>query len=144
MTINITVAGVSLPVPSSAADTNWAAQQVAFEQAVALTASNGTWTNLTPAGSWVNAGQPLQYRVNSQGDVDVRGLLSTGASGTAIGTLPAGAFNTHHSTNQNVANSGGTARLSISASTGVMTITDLTGSSTTFVDLTGVRFSTLP
>jgi len=33
--INITVNGVSYPVPSSAADVNWAADQVAFEQALA-------------------------------------------------------------------------------------------------------------
>ena len=35
MSISITVDGVSYPVPSSAADTNWAADQVALEQALA-------------------------------------------------------------------------------------------------------------
>lgn len=35
MSINITLDNVAYPVPSSAADTNWAADQVAFEQALA-------------------------------------------------------------------------------------------------------------
>lgn len=142
MSLPITVAGVAYTVPSSAADTQWAAQQVQFEQALALAASNGTWTAITPLNSWANSGQPLQSRMNSQGDVDVRGLLNSGSSGTVFGTLPAGQ-KPQHSLSFNVGNSGGTARLTISASTGNMTITDLTGSSNTFFDCGSIRFSIL-
>jgi len=45
MTIEIEVTGVDYDVPSSAADTNWAAQQVAFEQALA-TAVNTASTDI--------------------------------------------------------------------------------------------------
>jgi hypothetical protein len=40
MTVPITVDGVTYPVPSAATDTNWAAQQVAFEQAVGTSIAN--------------------------------------------------------------------------------------------------------
>lgn len=40
--INITVGGVVYPVPSSAADDNWAARQAAFEQALAAVVTTNT------------------------------------------------------------------------------------------------------
>jgi len=39
--VDIEIAGVAYPVPSSARDTNWAAKQVAFEQALAATVAHG-------------------------------------------------------------------------------------------------------
>lgn len=141
MSINLTVAGVSYSVPSSAADTSWAAAQVAWEQAVSLAASNGTWTNLVPQNAWVNGAEVAQYRVNSQGDVDLRGLIESGVSGTVALILPSAAW-PKHTLAFNTANSGGTARVTVSTS-GNVTITDLTGSSSTFTQLDGIRFSIL-
>ena len=54
MAVNITVAGVSYSVPSSAADVNWAAQQLAFEQALAAqgnTSVQRLYANSVPVGT---------------------------------------------------------------------------------------------
>ena len=56
MAISITVAGVSYSVPSSAVDTDWAAAQIAFEQALAATVATGPAaqrlsSNVTPVGT---------------------------------------------------------------------------------------------
>jgi len=56
VTISLTVAGQPYPIPSSAADVDWAAQQVAFEQAVAVALSKGAAiqvlsTNATVVGN---------------------------------------------------------------------------------------------
>ena len=55
--INITVDGVAYPVPSSAADQNWAAKQIAFQQALAAALSQIQQavtllhTDVTPVGN---------------------------------------------------------------------------------------------
>lgn len=102
MTVNITVGGVEYPVPSSASDTNWAAQQVDFELAVAAQLDTNTsdiatlgaqliFTAITPLNGWGNAGSPaLAWAKATNGMVTVRGFIDTGASGTVCGTLPSG------------------------------------------------------
>lgn len=98
--ISITVNGVPYDVPSSAADTNWAADQVAFEQALAaavnlaltdVTALTPTaFANLTLINSWADAGPTPQSR-KEQGDVvRLRGATDTGTSGTVATVLPVG------------------------------------------------------
>jgi hypothetical protein len=54
MSINITVNGTAYTVPSSAVDTNWAAQQVAFLQALASMANTSPrviYSSVTPVGT---------------------------------------------------------------------------------------------
>lgn len=57
MSVNIVIAGVSYSVPSSAADTNWAADQVAFEQALAAAVAASPrvlYSNVGPVGTGAN------------------------------------------------------------------------------------------
>lgn len=95
--ISITVDGEAYEVPSNAADTNWAAKQLAFEQAVAEavnTALDGgnapTWTTATLINSWVAVPfvRAPQHTVNDAGLVTLRGMGATGASGSVMTVLP--------------------------------------------------------
>ncbi len=92
MSVNITIAGVVYPVPSSAADTNWAADQVAFEQALAAALAPPTWTALSLQNSWANMSgkQAAQATKDATGRVWLRGWVNTGASGSVVTTLVAG------------------------------------------------------
>ena len=108
MTVTIEVDGTDYDVPSSAADTNWAAQQVAFEQAIVaylddvaddletLTARfTPSFTSLSSllVNSWVQVGgteQVAGYWKDPSGFVHLRGQISDGASGTTAFTLPTG------------------------------------------------------
>jgi hypothetical protein len=91
MTVSITVAGTSFPVPSNAANTNWAAQVVSFWQALAAAIAPPTWVTITPATNWSGS---LQCWKDSKGWVWMRGnpLWDGGgnASGETIGALPSG------------------------------------------------------
>ena len=60
MTVSITINGTPYDVPSSAADTNWAAQQVAFEQALA-TFANATRTLLNDTAAYVGDWNLLEW-----------------------------------------------------------------------------------
>ncbi len=80
--ITVTVAGTDYEVPSSAADTNWAADQVAFEQALAAAINRIFKTDATPTISsgfgsspsvTANNG-PIAFRIN----VGTGGVASTG------------------------------------------------------------------
>lgn len=73
--INITVGGVAYPVPSSAADTNWAAQQIAFQKALAAA-----------AGSAVNAGviSAASYGVSPDNDGDTNNAAMIPAIAAAV------------------------------------------------------------
>jgi hypothetical protein len=90
MSVIIPVAGTNYTVPSSAADVNWAADQVAFEQAIAAAvnaASEETWVAVALAGSWDGSPQISKSpagRINfrAQGGVD-------GGSTPLLCTLPA-------------------------------------------------------
>jgi hypothetical protein len=105
--ISISVNGVDYDVPSSASDTNWAAAQIAFEQALAAGVSDNTtdvtalqaavtalqtataplvWHNLTLEMGWLGT---IQYAKDAQGRVWLRGNASASATGL-IGTLPTG------------------------------------------------------
>lgn len=67
--INVTVNGVVYPVPSSAADVDWAAKQVAFEQALAaaipIAAVRRLYTNAVQVGSGADTLEDalMQYSV---------------------------------------------------------------------------------
>jgi hypothetical protein len=149
--IDIDVWGVDYQVPSSAADTNWAAKQVAFEQAVA-TALNElietpVWTPLTLVNGWVaNGAVAPAYYVDRFGFVHFRGAMSGGASGTVCATLPVAA---------RPSGAGGTLVLGPLASggicsvavsiTGDITVTNIGASNVNaYVTLTGQSFSTAP
>ena len=75
MTVSITVDGVAFDVPSSASDTNWAAKQVAFEQALAVAVNAAGTGAAIPDASGA-----------------VRGLVSTGTQ-TFGGTKTLAALN---------------------------------------------------
>lgn len=83
--IDITVVGVDYEVPSSAADVNWAAAQIDFEQALAAavnTLSSVTWADLAYAGTWdtIVSEQSLQVSKTPAGRVTIRGGVSAGAA----------------------------------------------------------------
>lgn len=107
--IDISVLGVAYPVPSNASDTNWAAKQVAFEQALAA-AVNGsatdieelteqlvalqapTFTAVTPINGWANTGGGAFLLASSKvgRTVNVRGRIQDGVEGSVCGQLPVG------------------------------------------------------
>lgn len=114
--INITINGTPYPVPSSAADTNWAAPQVAFEQALAAAVTTNS-TNISENTSaiaalqggtgpltWSSAGLTyqtgwsgtLQYAKDAAGRVWWRGTASySGGNPTIVAVflaLPAGSL----------------------------------------------------
>lgn len=95
--INITVDGVVYPVPSSAADLDWAAKQFAFEQALAVAVNEAlatpTWLVLARLNGWVNiaAAAPLGYYVDPFSMVHLRFALDTGVNNTVAFQLPAAA-----------------------------------------------------
>jgi len=74
MTVSITVDGTDYDVPSSAADTNWAADQVAFEQAVA--------TYLDEVGTESAASTAALATLSAA--VKPTGVVGTAGSGTGI------------------------------------------------------------
>lgn len=96
--ITITLNGDDFEVPSSAVDTNWAASQVAYEQALATeinalvaavaaldaVTSSTSWFAETPINSWANivSAQALSGSQDSLGWVSLRGDIHGGASGT--------------------------------------------------------------
>lgn len=100
-----------------------------------------TWTALTLINSWVNfdAGHPAQIRKVGD-DVEVRGLIKSGVSGTVAFNAPAGSrpFQTDE-TFPIVTSPSVFGLISINGSTGAATVTG----STTFVYLSGIRYSTV-
>ena len=104
MSVNITIDGVVYPYPSGAADTNWAANQVAVMQAIAaslLGVVEPVWVAPSLINSWSNrVGQaPAGYYKNPvTGDVRTRFALEAGSNGTVAFVLPAGSrppYETH-------------------------------------------------
>jgi len=86
LSVSITVDGTAYSVPSGAADTNWAAQQVAFEQAVAAAVNSA----LTSIGR-INIGTFSEDSVATPGDVTTtacRGIaaFANGSSQVIIAT----------------------------------------------------------
>ncbi len=92
MSVSITINGVAYDVPSSAADTNWAADQVAFEQAIAAALAPQTWTAATLINSWANlsGAGTAGHAIDSTGRVWLRGAVDSGTSETVAFVLPAG------------------------------------------------------
>lgn len=99
--ISITVNGTAYSVPSSAADTNWAANQVAFEQALASYVNTigtlvapPTWIAVEDAdllNSWVNGAEKFAYYKDATGRVYLRfSALSGGAPASSPYQLPSG------------------------------------------------------
>ena len=88
MSVDITVAGVAYPVPSSAADTDWAADQIAWEQAVSAATVPFTYSALSLASGWAGT---FQAAKDSTGRIWLRGTFGKdGAEGETITTLPSG------------------------------------------------------
>lgn len=87
MSITLTINGVSYPYPNSAADTNWAAMQVAAMQALAAACTPPTWVDLTPAGTW--AGTMECYK-DALGVVRLRVANAELGGAPTITTLPVG------------------------------------------------------
>lgn len=100
MSVTITINGTDYSVPSSAADTNWAANQVAWEQAVSTYVNSigtavalPTWHAPSLINSWTNFGAgtaPAAYSKDATGRVWLRGAISGGANGSVAFVLPAG------------------------------------------------------
>lgn len=75
----IDVNGTPFPVPSNATDTNWAAQQIAFEQALAAAiASGGGAALVTWAQQLALSSQPVNYPDLSEAAISVQ--VATGSS----------------------------------------------------------------
>ncbi len=136
--ISIDVNGTPYEVPSSAADTNWAAQQVAWEQAVSSLAtvnrerigdletdvgnlSTLEWTEMTPlTNGWgtQGGGETPRYAIQPNGVVWVVASISGDTiTGAAIYTLPVPAGS-------------GKAALVTIESTGVVSVVATLGSTT--------------
>jgi hypothetical protein len=133
-------------VPSSAADTNWAAQQVAFEQALAsYLLTPPTWLAPSLVNSWANYGSGNQnagYYKDTAGTVHLRGLIKSGASLSTAFTLPSG-YRPLATETLIGATATGIAGIVI-ASTGVVTVVDLINSTcTTSTSLANLSFSTV-
>lgn len=144
MTINITIAGTAYPVPSSAADTNWAADQVAFEQAVAAALAPPTWLAPSFTNSWVNSGTGTQtagYWKDANGTVHLRGTIKSGTNGTSAFTLPAG-YRPLLSEYFLILMSGGVGEVVVAAD-GTVTVINLTGTGATLSSLAALSFSTV-
>lgn len=93
MSVSVTVDGVAYDVPSNASDTNWAAAQVAFEQALATAINRAlaapSWTALSLVNGWAASGTVVPaYYVDPLGFVHLRGALAGGTTGTVCATLP--------------------------------------------------------
>jgi hypothetical protein len=126
MTIAITVGGASYLVPSSAADTNWAAQQIAFEQALAAAIGEPTWIAIAGENSWVSDGtmpSAGEYYKDSAGTVHFRFSIQSGVLSTRAFTLPSG-YRPPYNMSWVCANPGvpGLAIATITASNGFVTI----------------------
>jgi hypothetical protein len=150
--IDITVNGVDYEVPSSAADTNWAANQVAFEQALAEAVNDAleaaadapTWIAPTLINSWVNyAGGTVAagYYKDAQGTVHLRGAIKSGLDPNNCMQLPAGYRPTASETFL-VSCDGGLANISI-ATSGNVGVETVTGDATVICWLSGINFSTV-
>lgn len=147
MAISLTVNGTSYPVPSSAADTNWAADQIAWEQAVTSALAGPTWTAPSLTNSWVNfnssTDQIAGYYKASNGRVWLRGTIKTGASGTSAFTLPSGYRPTKRETFPISAGDGvfslGVAQINTD---GTVVLTSVLGDVQTMASLAGISFST--
>lgn len=105
MSVDITIAGVAYPSPSSAADTDWAAQQVALLQALAAACSPATnWTAVTLSGNWTNDDAPAGITTGFYVDrsrVFLRGSPKNGSnfnSATALTTFAVAARPAHQVT----------------------------------------------
>lgn len=89
MTIAINILGVDYDAPSSAADTNWAADQVALEQALA-TGLNNTATDLTEAEANITALQGNRVKVLSKNVTPVGNGADTTEDNLMTYTVPGG------------------------------------------------------
>jgi hypothetical protein len=127
VTIAITVNGAAYPVPSSAADTNWAAQQIAFEQALAAALAAPTWIPIAGENSWVSDGSMPSagaYYKDSAGTVRFRFSIQAGVLATRAFTLPSG-YRPAYDMSWPCANPGfGLAIAQIAASSGFVTIVE--------------------
>jgi hypothetical protein len=145
MSISITIAGVTYSVPSSAADTNWAADQVVFEQALAsYLLTPPTWLAPSLTNSWVNAAggtTAAGYYKDTSGRVWLRGVIKTGASLSSAFTLPSGYRPTAGSENFSAVTATGLGVVII-ATSGTVTIADLVNSGcSTSTSLSGISFT---
>lgn len=125
--ISITIDGVAYPVPSNAADTNWAASQVAFEQAIAAALGPPTWIPIVSENSWVSDGNMPSagaYYRDSSSTVHFRFSIQSGLLVTRAFTLPSG-YRPAYNISFACANPGfGIAIAQITASNGFVTILD--------------------
>lgn len=126
--ISITIDGVSYPVPSNAADTNWAASQIAWEQAVAAALGPPTWIPISPENAWLDDGNMSSagaYYKDSAGTVHFRFSIQSGVLGTRAFTLPSG-YRPAYNMSWSCPNPGapGIAIATITASNGFVTIVD--------------------
>lgn len=145
MTVSISVGGTSYEVPSSGTDTNWAALQLAWEQAVSAGLSAPTWVSATLVNSWVTfnvADQVASYWKDANGTVHVRGRIRSGTSATVCFTLPSG-YRPLKREQFVIAAQDGTAEALIAAD-GTVTLTDVgTGDVNASASLAGINFSTV-
>lgn len=101
MSLDVDILGTDYPVPASAADTNWAAIQLAAFQALAAGLNDTaeavddlqdvTWVPLSLINSWHNVGggfAPAAYYVDELGQTHLRFAVDTGTNDTVAFVLP--------------------------------------------------------
>lgn len=144
--ISITVNGVAYQVPSNASDTNWAAKQVAFEQALATAVNTAlaapSFTSATLINAWAASGTAPGYYKDPLGFVHLRGGLASGASASVAFVLPSGYRPAATTILIGAATSG--AFTAAITTNGNVTITNLTAGAdvNAFASLAGMSFST--
>lgn len=150
--ISITVGSDSYDVPSNAADQNWAAKQIAFEQALAVAVNSAlasintlsaplTWNDLTLDNGWANKAtfQGAQYAKAVDGTVYLRGAIADGAGSPF--TMPS-AYRPAAKQAFIVLSDGGPSQLTISDD-GTTVLISLSGAPDVLTSISGVFYSTL-
>ena len=112
-------------------------------KAVEVAAPATAWTAPTLSGTWANYGlgfAPAGYRITPEGRVHLRGAVKSGASASAVFTLPTGYRPEYNAIFRPFWNNGGvetSARVDVS-SAGVVTIN--TAGTNTFLSLEDISF----
>lgn len=152
--IAITVASDSYDVPSNAADQNWAAKQVAFEQALAGAINSAlasiatlsaplTWSAVGFLNDWADAAtyQACEYAKGVDGTVYLRGA-AMGGSDAIMFMLPSGFWPPGKNV-FSVAISNASGLLTVNSDGTVSIEATGGGDETVLTSLSGVNFSTL-
>lgn len=127
-------------------DGSYTMGRIARDSAGVTTITDSTWTVATLTAPWVAFGSGLRtpgYRRKLNGEVQLRGMIKSGAAGGTIFTLPVGMRPTEPETFICAAGGPGAARVDVSAS-GVVSVNAFIGAGTnSYVSLSGISFDSV-